>query len=217
MTLSRKTRSDKKRDVKPTVHASLYETVSRLSYITNIPMKDVAENFCLKGLYSLEVIETFKFKFRRSYIFNHSTYPTIFPGDSSKIGERAVKDAGLRRRITIRFEQDTHDKLAELAFSLDVTVSSATSLLLDTSITNSKNMNDFLEEFAEQSLDEKRKAQLMEVVRYLRSKNQFHDTDISFMDILGSIFEEIWEYGKNLKSALEKWLDSETETIHSDD
>lgn len=206
----RKIRSDKKRDVKPTVHYRLYDTVSRISYITNTPMKDVAEAFCINGLYSLKVIETaFESKFRRSYIFANNRFPKFFPGNEDKIGERAVKELGERRRITIRFDQHTHDKIAELAYALDVTVSSATSMLLEASIANTDILNQYLEEYVEQSLDPQRKKQLKEVVRYLRDKNIYHDTDITLGDILSSIFDEIWEYGKSFKKSLEKWLDDE--------
>ncbi|MDA6082696.1 hypothetical protein OSJ97_24410, partial [Escherichia coli] len=53
----RKTRSDKKRDVKPTISIDLKNCIYRLSYITNTPVKDVIETICEKGLQSRKVME----------------------------------------------------------------------------------------------------------------------------------------------------------------
>lgn len=206
----RKIRSDKKRDVKPTVHVSLYDTISRISYITNTPMKDVAEAFCINGLYSIKVIETFEKRFRRSYMFANSRFPKFFPGDESQIGQRAVKESGERRRVTIRFDQENHDKLAEFAYALDVTVSSATSMILEASIHETDILNQYLKMYLDDHLDAQRKAQLKEVLKYLAQQNHY-DNEYTLRNLLAMLLDEVWEYGKNFKRTFEDWLDQMTE------
>ncbi|MCM3176307.1 hypothetical protein [Cytobacillus horneckiae] len=48
----RKTRSDKKKDIKPTINIKLHECINRLSYITNTPVKDVGVHICMAELES---------------------------------------------------------------------------------------------------------------------------------------------------------------------
>jgi antitoxin component of RelBE/YafQ-DinJ toxin-antitoxin module len=206
----RKVRSDKKRDVKPTVHASTYELVSRISYITNTPMKDVAEVFCYYGLYSLKVIELFELKFRRSYIFANSRFPKFFPGDDNQIGQRAIKEPGTRKRVTIRFDQEIHDKLAEFAYALDVTVSSATAMLLEASIKETDILNEYLKRYIDNNLDSKRKKQLEEVLEHI-SRNNPYDNEVTYRSLLGQLLGEVWDYGRSFKKVVEEWLDQVTE------
>lgn len=208
----RKVRSDKKRDVKPTVHYTLYDTVSRISYITNTPMKDVGEAFCLNGLYSLKVIEQFKDRFRKTYVFSVNQYPTIFRGNESLVVQRAVKEAGARRRITIRFDQEMYDKIAEFAYSLDVTVSSATSMLLYESIRETDILNQYLQTYIDENLDPQRKEQLKEVLKFVNlHKHNPYEDKFTLRELLSFVFDEAWEYGKDFKKVLQDWLDNKTE------
>ncbi|MDV2888137.1 hypothetical protein RYX45_23525, partial [Alkalihalophilus pseudofirmus] len=70
----RKTRSDKKRDVKPTVSSNLRDCIYRLSYITQTPVKDVVEILCEKGLKSRKVVEYLSQYFRRDFQFINTLF-----------------------------------------------------------------------------------------------------------------------------------------------
>ena len=74
---NRKTRSDKKRDLKPIVSLELYESMARLAYITCLPMKDIGEKICRAGLNSEKVISLLSAQFRRDYLMNETT---LYPG-----------------------------------------------------------------------------------------------------------------------------------------
>jgi len=205
-------RADKKRDVKPTVHITLYETISRISYITNRPMKEVAEVFCIYGLNSYHVASLLSKKFRRPYSFSNGVTTYCFTGDSNKIGQKAISDHGERRRITIRFPQDIHDKLAELAFSLDITISSTTTILLDTAIKETDIISIYLNNYVNEHLNTDRILQLKEVLTYIEREN-YHDETITLRNLLIYISGETLEYGTNFKKVLFQWLDTHTEYI----
>lgn len=198
----RKVRSDKKRDVKPTVHISLYECISRLSYITNTPMKDVAEYLCVKGLDSREVIEVLSSRFRRAYQFQN----TLFTGDLDVVPERVVKEAGIRKRLPIRFSQDTHDRIGTLAYSLDLTISSTTALLLETSTKNVKFLDDYIMKCVNASLDPARKEQLKKVFAYVRKNSPYPD-EVSLASFISYILSEMKETTINATRAIGGWLD----------
>lgn len=201
---ARKIRSDKKRDVKPTVHISLYETISRISYITNQPMKDVAEYLCVQGLKSRKIIEVLSTKFRRDYYFKN----TIFIGNLEVVPERVIKTPGLRKRITIRFSQRTHDAIGDLAYSLDLTISSTTALLLDMSVKNNDILESYFAKHIISTLDPNRKEQLKEVLNYMKKNNPFASNDeITLGRLISYIVEEMMDYTVNAKKAIEEWLD----------
>jgi hypothetical protein len=199
----RKPRSDKKRDVKPTVHISLYECVSRLSYITNSPMKDVAEYLCMRGLNSRKTIEVLASKFRRDYKFQN----THFIGDLEIVPERVLKKTGVRKRLPIRFSQGVHDKIGDLAYSLDLTISSATALLLETSVKNTEFLDTYIAEHVTATLDSSRQEQLKEVLRFIKRDNPFSE-EITLSRLIGYIVEEVMDHTVNAKKVVENWLDS---------
>lgn len=128
MTKERKTRSDKKRDVKPTISVDLKNCVYQLSYITNTPVKDVVEIMCEKGLQSRRVLEYLSKNFRREFQFMN----TIYMGDLGRESLQRKYQSGKNERITTRFTQDTFEIIKKLSDALDVTPSKATALLLDT-------------------------------------------------------------------------------------
>src|SRR5699024_3276034 len=158
----RKVRSDKKREIRPTIPVELYECIARLSYIIDMPIKDVGMLICKKGLYTTTVVECLSNHFRRDYWADNNVMYTgnvecsryVFPKEISK------------RRITMKFYQSDHDKVARLAYSLDLTVSSATTLLLETSIKHTGVIDALVSRQARKKLDSKRMKQLREVVKF---------------------------------------------------
>lgn len=182
----RKIRSDKKRDVKPTVPLALRECVDRLSYITNRPIKDICEEICIHGLYSRKVIELLSEKFRRNYAFQS----TVFIGKLDR--EPAQKDStkGIKHRLTIRFKQDTYEQINRLSYSLDVTPSRATALLLDATIRNSEFINQFLEKHVVRGLDANRQKELKAILKFI-NKNNPYDKEVTLSALVAYYFDEI--------------------------
>ena len=76
-TKKRKVRSDKKRDVKPTISSNLKHCIYRLSYITSTPVKDVAETLCEKGLRSRKVMDYLSTYFRRDLKFANTDRKSV--------------------------------------------------------------------------------------------------------------------------------------------
>ncbi|MGN7183209.1 hypothetical protein ACTHRJ_20485, partial [Cytobacillus kochii] len=70
----RQTRSDKKKDIKPTISIDLKNCIYQLSYVTNQPVKDIVEILCEKGLQSRKVMEYLSQYFRRDYQFFNTTF-----------------------------------------------------------------------------------------------------------------------------------------------
>lgn len=202
MTKERKTRSDKKRDVKPTISVDLKNCVYQLSYITNTPVKDVVEIICEKGLQSRRVLEYLSKNFRREFQFMN----TIYMGDLGRESLQRKYQSGKNERITTRFTQDTFEIIKKLSDALDVTPSKATALLLDASVRNTNLLNNFVKAYLYNHIDDNRMKELKLVLKYINKNNPYNE-EISWLTLLSIIFEEIKESTGSVKQTIHNWLD----------
>lgn len=198
----RKIRSDKRRDVKPTITIPLYECVSRLSYVTNTPMKDVGELICKKGLYSAVVIEHLSEFFRRDYWANNNI---LYTGDPTRDTYKIPRGIE-KRRLSIRFLQRDYDKIARLSYSLDLTISSTTALLLEYSIKNTDIVNAYISYYVQKELDKNRLKQLREVLKYINSNNPY-EKEITLGAFVSMLMEEFRGRTYTIKESINRWLD----------
>lgn len=197
----RKVRSDKKREVQPTLTLELKEMIYRISYITSTPVKDVAETICLNGMKSRKVLEVLSEHLRRSVTVGN----TMYIGDLSRQSLQRKKAAGPHERISVRFQQADFEDMNTLAYGLDVTPTRATALLLDTSIRNSDFINSYFEDYLRDQLDERRMAELKKVLLYLNENNPFEE-EISWGMLLSYLASEIKEGATTMKETISLYI-----------
>ncbi|WP_251523172.1 hypothetical protein [Robertmurraya korlensis] len=202
MIKDRKTRSDKKRDVKPTISTELKNCIYRLSYITDTPVKDVVEVICEKGIQSRKVIEYLSQYFRREYKYLN----TLYMGDLGRESLQRKYQSGKNERITTRFNQATFEEIKSLSNALDVTPTKATALLLDASVRNTNILNAFVKSYLHQNVDKGRMKELKEVLHYVNKNNPYNE-DISWFTLLSMILEEVKDSTTNVKEAIHSWMD----------
>jgi hypothetical protein len=202
ITKNKKVRSDKKRDIKPTISTTLRDCIYRLSYVTDKPVKDVAEIICDKGLQSRRVIEYLSNYFRRNLIFAN----TIFYGDPARESLQRKYQKGKNERITIRFTQSTYENINNLSNALDVTPSKATALLLDASIRNTNLLNAFVKSYLHEHLDNSRMKELKAVLKYINKNNPYNE-EISWFALISMLFEEFKDNTSNIKEIVHSWID----------
>ncbi|SKA88782.1 hypothetical protein [Sporosarcina newyorkensis] len=183
---TRKQRSDKKRHVGPTISIVLKDTIHRLSYITDTPVKDVGEAICISGMKSRKVVEYLAQSFRREIRLGN----TLYMGDLSRPSLQRKVAAGKTERISIRFHAHDYEGISALAYALDVSPTRATALLLDASIRNSEFLNDYVRDYLRRELDERRMEELRKVMRYLRKNNPYED-DLTWTHLLTYIYDEV--------------------------
>lgn len=200
--VKRKTRSDKRKDVKPTISVGLRDCIYRLSYITNKPVKDIAETICIKGLESRKVAEYLSDYFRRDYHFLNTIYCGVLERESLQNKYQSGKNV----RITIRFTQKAYDDICLLAHALDVTPSKATAILLHASISNSNLLNAIVKRYLHDHIDQNRMRELKQVLKYI-NKNSPYDEEISWFSLISMIVEELKDNSNNIKDIVHSWLD----------
>ncbi|CAI6330819.1 hypothetical protein [Bacillus subtilis] len=198
----RKTRSDKKRDVKPTISYDLKQCIYRLSYITNTPVKDVVEIFCEKGLKSKKVIDQLSKYFRRNLQYRN----TFYIGDLQRESLQRKNHSIHNERVTTRFSQQTYENIKSLSDALDVTPTMATALLLDASVKNSNIINAFVKHYLGNELDARRMKELKQVLKFI-NKNNPYEQEVSWFSLFSMIHEEVQESTQNIKKVIGNWLD----------
>ncbi|MGN7409840.1 hypothetical protein [Sporosarcina sp. SAFN-010] len=200
----RKQRSDKKRQSAPTISIVLKDTIHRLSYITDTPVKDVAEAICISGLTSKKVIGYLALNFRRDLRLGQ----TVYMGDISRPSLQRKVAPGKTERITIRFHAHDYEHVATLAYALDVSPSRATALLLDAAIRNSEFLNDYVRDYLKRELDERRMEELKKVMRYLRKNNPYEE-DLTWTHLLTYIVSEVKDGAQSMADGvgtfISKW------------
>ncbi|MEK5109808.1 hypothetical protein MHI57_24390 [Cytobacillus sp. FSL K6-0129] len=197
----RQTRSDKKRDIKPTISIDLKNCIYQLSYITNQPVKDIVEILCEKGLQSRKVMEYLSQYFRRDYQF----FKTRFFGQLERESLQRKYQSPKNERVSVRFTQLTYEDIRKLSDALDVTPSKATALLLDASVRNANLLNAMVKLFLHEQLDPSRMDELKRVMKYVNKNNPYNE-EISWFNLLSFIFDEVKDTTTNVKVAINNWL-----------
>lgn len=199
----RKERSDKKIDVKPTISMPLKESIYRLSYVTNTPVKDVAEAICEAGLTSKKVMNLLSIHFRRDYRIGN----TFYLGDLDRPSLQKQRIEGKRERITIRFTKRTNEILKALAYALDCTPSKSTAILLEASVCNSNFINDFTKKYLQGQLDENRMRELKKVIHFINHNNPYAEK-VSWATLLSYLYDDLKMGANSLSSTLSDWIDN---------
>lgn len=198
----RKVRSDKKRDIQPTISTNLKNCIYRLNYITDVPVKDVVEILCEKGLSSRNVISHLSSNFKRDYRFQS----TIYIGKEENESLRKDQSKDKKERISSRFSKENYDKIHELANALDVTPSRATAIILDASIKNTNILNAFVKNYLHQNMDNNRMKELKSVIHFINNNNPYRE-EVSWFNFISFIIDDLKEGTVNLKGNLIKWLE----------
>lgn len=197
-------RSDKKRDVKPTIEDNLKECFFRLSYITHTPVKDVVASICKQGMRTKSVIDEISNYFIREYQFRN----TYYIGDTNKKSlQRVVLDSPVR--VTTRLDQKTYLEIRSLAYALDVTPTRSLAILLEFSVKNIDVVDSFVRNYLKDEMDHRRMKELQEVFSFIK-KNNPSENEISWFAFLSTILDDVKESAFNIKDVVGNWLDKHT-------
>lgn len=141
----RKTRSDKKVDVKPTMTLELKNNLYTFSRLCNEPVKDVAEKLVMDAATSKVVIDDICRWFRRDYRYGN----TVVVGNANRPKLKMIYN-DVTSKVTIRFKREDYDLICNLAHALDLTPTSTAGLLIRVSLKNI----DFMQQYCTKHLME---------------------------------------------------------------
>lgn len=183
---NRQSRSDRKRDIKPTVTVQLRDCIYRLSFITDAPVKDVIEAILIDGSQRKKPLSHLSQYFLRDTRIGS----TVYIGDNNRIPVGRQGDNEKTIRISTRVTQGMYADLEAVAYAMGCSVSKACTLLLDATVRDVDFVNDFVKEFFEANLDDKRMKELEKVLKYINAGNPYSER-ISYAALLSYLMDEV--------------------------
>lgn len=199
---AKKVRSDKKRDVAPTIPIELKDTIYRISYVIDVPVKDIVEAICQYGIESRNVISILSKHFRRNVKFQN----TVFIGHLDSPSVQQLKKGTKKARIGTRLKQADYEKIVTLAFALDVTPSRATALLLEVGIRHSDFVNSYFQQYLSNNFNNNRMIELKKIIDFINNSSPY-DEKVSWLAMLSYIFAEIKDNAMSFNDSLSDFID----------
>lgn len=163
---ARKERTDKKRQVAPTISGELKREIERLAYILDRPVKDVGVCLCREGLSERDVVNVLASYFQRGSLrFGSTVYRGNF--ENPKLGDMTL---GHRtERVSLRFERADYEDMRLLADLLDATVARAVGFLLGVSLAHKDVIDRMLARYGHRhTLTDDMAAEIKRLDRYVR-------------------------------------------------
>lgn len=195
----RKKRSDAKKTIKPTMNIKLKETIHRISYITEIPVKDVGEALCEHGISSNNIINNISKYFKRDVRINNTLH--IGSMHNPTIVKRTAP--GTCDRITIRVNKKAYDVIGALAYGLDCTVSRACSKVIEESMHDFEFVDSYIMTYLAKELDKRRLKELQKIMDFV---NQESEEESTYATLLTHIVDEVKEPYMSLQETVDSYL-----------
>lgn len=196
--VERKQRSDKKRDVKPTINIALKDAIYRLSHITQTPVKNVAEQMVDHAINERDVTDNLSTSFRRDIRVNNTLYCGSI--DNVHIGRR---ENGECERLTLRLNQQSYEGVSVIAYALDVSTSRVCALLLDASMRDFRFINTYVSRYLNSKLSSEQMKELRDILRY---SNEGVDDYMTWAAFLSAIIDEVSAPVTRIKDAVNEFI-----------
>ncbi|MEX3624981.1 hypothetical protein [Viridibacillus arvi] len=181
-----KERSDKRRDIKPSLPLNLKEAIYRLSFITKIPVKDIAEDLVLYGIKTHDVIGKIAKKFRRDVRIDS----TLYRGNLSNLPVSKEKRNEELDRITTRLTGSTFEIISALSYALDCRPARTCSLLIEESFHDVHFLHNYCEKHLNESIDKQRMLELKKILNYINNEMP-NNEKFTWAGLLFYIYNEV--------------------------
>lgn len=126
MKKDRKIRSDKKREIRPTLSSYVKEDIYTYSYLTEQPVKDVCVFLLSEGLQNDKILGGFQ----SIMLHDFQVGNTVYIGNRKGGFPVRLKWDLETGRITTKLTQDLYEQLNRLSYAIDLSVSSTCALML---------------------------------------------------------------------------------------
>lgn len=184
-TKGKRQRSDKKRDVKPTILVELKDAVYRLSYITKTSVKDVVEQMIIHSINSRKIVDDLSKYFRRQIHMND----TIFRGNIG-MPRIAKREEGEREQVTTRLKQRDYEIVSALAYALDVSPTRVCAILLDAAMRDFHFINSYVRKYLTTELTPGQLNELQKILLFVNNDDEIEEK-LSLADLLSLIVNEV--------------------------
>lgn len=181
--------------VKPYINVKQKETISKLNFLTGLPIKDICNDLmehAVKSNYAIFLTQHFK----RGVIINKLQ----FPAKNDPVPFPEVK--GETTRITLKVNNRIHEYANSLYYATDVSVPKILASMINYSINDNKFFNDYVSKYLTEKIGEDRKKLLKSV---MDDVNGVTECDENISSLLFYIVETEKEIDEGLGEAVEKF------------
>lgn len=183
----RATRSDKKRDVRATIHTEFKETIYRLSFITDISVMDTVEAMLLHAMQSKRILNDLSPYFVRNIKIDNVLY--VGHENAERFAPTPIKNPNYVR-VKTRLKQNDFHVLSTIAFGLDVRPARACAILINEAFHSQYFLDNYIKEYLTKNITDE---QLIELKRIMEYANRDDNYNLSWADLLNYIIREVQE------------------------
>ena len=161
---TRKTRSDKKREVKALLPVELKDFIYRISYVTHTPVKDVGERLCNLAIHEAGIIADLSKHFRRGIHLDN-----VFYSGSTDTPGIQKRTPGEKDRISMRLNQRLFELVAVISYALDCQPSRTVAVLLQMIVKDYAIMGKYINDALPSHLTNHQKRELGNILSYIKN------------------------------------------------
>lgn len=151
-------RTDKKRDVKPTISNYVKDNLYDFAFLTDQPVKDAGLILIEEGLRQDRILCEFQPLMITNFVMDNHFYF----GDANRQPTK-IRYRGPTGKVTIKFPNDIYDELRRLAFAIGLTPTSTAAILIHKTLYN----RDFMDEHKYQYLKRIGPSRFAELERFI--------------------------------------------------
>ena len=194
----RKTRSDKKKDVKPLVKTEVKESIQRISHITFMPIKDVCEFLTVYAANDRVTLDKLTKFIKRSVRIGN----TFYNGDS-EAQPITKRFSDSREKVTIKFKRDDFERISTLAYAMDCTPTRATAIFLTQGVRNVGAVNAFVRKYLAEELSPRQVEELRQILTYT---HRYDNDNHSWASVLSAIVGDVRPAMRSLREIVDEFI-----------
>lgn len=187
MKQKRAVRSDKKVDVKLSVHTEFKEAIYRLAFITNVSVMDTVEALLKHAIQSKRILEEISPAFVRDIKIDN----IIYVGHLDAEKYLPTPKANINYvRIKTRLTQNDYHVLVTIAYALDVRPARACTILVNESFHSPYFLDNYIQRYLQKNIPDR---QLLELKKLIEYANREENYNINWASLLSYIMQEVKE------------------------
>lgn len=183
-----------KRDVKPFIDVDVKDIIYRFSHVTSHSVKDILEDLCMNAIKN-GIGEDLSPYFKRGIQVDG----VIYQGSKNAI-EFTYQSKNIER-VSMQLNPTAYDYVYNLSYAMECSVAKIVSFTIEKSIGDFKFMERYAKQFLNKLVDDKRKEQLLKVVKEVNRIND--QEEYTLMSLLLYIADEYKRFDDGVASVLE--------------
>ncbi|OMC80920.1 hypothetical protein [Viridibacillus sp. FSL H8-0123] len=195
----RSVRSDKKRDVKITVHTELKEMIYKLAYITDTTVMHLVEDMVIYAIGSKRILGEYSPCIVRDIRIDNALY--VGHKDAERVGK---SPSGINYvRVKTRLTEQEFTKLSSIAYGLDVRPARAAAILVDEAVHDEYFVDRYAKRYLTKNISDEQLMELKKIIEYISRDVEYN---VSWANLLSYIIREVTDPVIEIKDKVNSFI-----------